>query len=219
MRRLLGTFALVWGFVFVLVWKASPLLQAATRRRLKVLKRAKTAESDEWARLVAACKSGSEQVRLTFASATAWSAQRATSHRATKIGLEQEVAQALSSGGAALLTAERLPGGFTPLHVAVLHQHAQVAELLIANGADVGSRAGPGRTALHFAAAAGNCELVQLLTRNGADLNAAAAYDGYTALHCAMADGHMECANLLVQLGADEDALSTLGERPADVRR
>ena len=60
--------------------------------------------------------------------------------------------------------------GATPLHYAAVKA---VAELLIANGADVNAMGGyKNGTLLHFAAAVGHKELVALLIANNADVNA-----------------------------------------------
>ena len=61
--------------------------------------------------------------------------------------------------------------GYTPLHGAAQFGHKEVAELLIAKGADVNA-AVDGITPLHFAVARGHKEVAELLIAKGADVNA-----------------------------------------------
>ena len=61
--------------------------------------------------------------------------------------------------------------GNTPLHTAAQFGHKEVAELLIAKGADVNA-AVDGITPLHFAVARGHKEVAELLIAKGADVNA-----------------------------------------------
>jgi hypothetical protein len=57
----------------------------------------------------------------------------------------------------------------TPLHVAALWGHAEVARLLLDHGADVNSRSKDGWTPLHYAAAFGYADVARLLLERGAD--------------------------------------------------
>jgi ankyrin repeat protein len=59
--------------------------------------------------------------------------------------------------------------GSTPLHRAAYAGHKEIAELLIAKGADV--NAGDKVTPLHYAAQGGEKEMVELLIVDGADVN------------------------------------------------
>jgi ankyrin repeat protein len=69
--------------------------------------------------------------------------------------------------------------GNTPLH---LTTERDVAELLIAKGADIGARNNAGRTPLHEAVAAGAKIVVEALLSNNADVNAI-DQEGNTPLH------------------------------------
>jgi ankyrin repeat protein len=60
----------------------------------------------------------------------------------------------------------------TPLHRAASEDHKEIAELLIAKGADVNATDGIRRTPLHLATSWGHKELVALLIAKGADVNA-----------------------------------------------
>jgi len=58
------------------------------------------------------------------------------------------------------------------LHLAALKDHKEIAELLIANGADVNAKqAVEGETPLHLAAWDGHKEIAELLIVNGANVN------------------------------------------------
>ena len=93
----------------------------------------------------------------------------------------------------------------TPLHWATVNGHKEVAELLIAKGADVNAKAGISeKTPLHEAASSGHKEVVELLIANGADVNAKKKF-GRTPLHGAATKG---IAELLIAKGADVDGWS-----------
>jgi cytohesin len=64
--------------------------------------------------------------------------------------------------------------GHTPLHNAAWGGYKEIAELLIAEGADVNAKKGvwDGRTPLHLAALEGEKEIAELLIAAGADVNA-----------------------------------------------
>jgi hypothetical protein len=104
--------------------------------------------------------------------------------------------------------------GFTPMHFAAGQGHKDVAELLIAKGADVNAKSKEGYTTpLHFAALKGSKEVAELLIAKGADVNAKSK-KGYTALHFAAGKGQTEVAELLIAKGADVNAKSETDETP-----
>jgi serine/threonine-protein phosphatase 6 regulatory ankyrin repeat subunit A len=95
--------------------------------------------------------------------------------------------------------------GFTPLHHTAWEGHKEVAELLIAAGADVNAKDFTlGRTLLHIAAREGHKEIVELLIAKGADVNAMDK-DGNTPLDSAIRHSDLpeaaETADLLRQHG------------------
>src|ERR1035438_7582111 len=77
--------------------------------------------------------------------------------------------------------------GMTPLHWAAARGHKDVAELLLANGADVNAKntgttgLNTGLTPLHYAAGSGHKDVAELLLANKADVNAKS--DRVTPLH------------------------------------
>jgi uncharacterized protein len=105
--------------------------------------------------------------------------------------------------------------GWTPLHLAAFFGHGKVAELLIAERADVRARSrnSSGNTPLH-AALAGNHKFVSaLLLGAGADVNAADAA-GWRPLHIAAANNNLDAINALVAQGADVTSGNAEGRTP-----
>ena len=92
-------------------------------------------------------------------------------------------------------------GRHTPLYFAVFKGHMEIAELLIANGADVNAKNIGDFAALHMAASWGHKEIVELLITNGADVNAKDE-NGETPLDKAIISKHTETADLLRKHGA-----------------
>jgi ankyrin repeat protein len=97
--------------------------------------------------------------------------------------------------------------GWTPLHLACFFAHPEVAEALIARGADVRARSkNPMRnTPLHAAAAGRSKDVVRVLLEHGAEVNALQE-GGWTALHAAAQNGDVEMVRLLIAGGADTKA-------------
>ena len=95
--------------------------------------------------------------------------------------------------------------GSTPLHDAAAAGHREVAELLIAKGADINAKTTNEdvTTPLHSAAFAGHKEMVELLIARGADANIR-DYRGRTALDLAEQQRHTEIAEMLRKHGAKE---------------
>ncbi|KAG0556690.1 hypothetical protein M758_11G070200 [Ceratodon purpureus] len=87
--------------------------------------------------------------------------------------------------------------GYSPLHYAARHGHAQACLLLLQSGAQVDRRTRAGKaTSLHRAAYAGHIEAVKVLLQHGANVEAQDS-DGQTCLHKASMQGHMAVVKLL----------------------
>ena len=115
---------------------------------------------------------------------TAWFKAGESIHIAASEGHIEAVKQHLTAG--ADVNAKD-SNGMTPLLLAAWKGHKVIAELLIANGADV-NIANDGvvsETALHVSIGANHKEIAELLIANGANVNAKDWY-GQTPLNCAI---------------------------------
>lgn len=105
------------------------------------------------------------------------------------------------------------PDGFPVVALAAVFGHAEVAQYLVAQGADVNAVAtnGSGYTALTGAVAGGHTETVKWLLEKGADANHRYGPD-YPPLLAGAANGHLEIVKLLLQHGADPLAKTDDGQ-------
>jgi cytohesin len=97
----------------------------------------------------------------------------------------------------------------TPLYTAAILAQRDIAEVLLARGADVngkGDARGGDRTPLHGAALRGSKPVAELLIAKGADLKAK-DIAGATPLHMAAREGRKDVVELLVAKGAEINAL------------
>jgi len=110
------------------------------------------------------------------------------------------------------------PDGFTALHLAAFFGKAEVARLLLENGAgvDVYTRNPFANQPLHAAAAGRHVELCRILLAAGADVNAT-QHGGYTPLHEAAQHGDVEMSELFLSAGADPALVTDAGETPAEI--
>ncbi|XP_051170463.1 ankyrin-3-like [Leptopilina boulardi] len=104
----------------------------------------------------------------------------------------------------------------TPLNVAILQNHLELAKILVQNGADVNIVNNDGETPLHKASKRGNIQLVEILLQNGANINAKDNRD-ITPLYVAILYDHSELAKILVQNGADVNIVNNDGETPLNL--
>jgi cytochrome c len=95
----------------------------------------------------------------------------------------------------------------TALHVAISAGRKDIAELLIAEGADVNEEKALLGTALHIAALKGSADLAALLIAKGANIEATNNW-GRTPLHMAAEFGHLEVVKVLARSGADVNIAS-----------
>lgn len=90
--------------------------------------------------------------------------------------------------------------GFTPLHMACGHGHADVARLFIAAGGATEAMGDRGYTPLHLTALHGRTECAQVLLEAGADIGCV-DIDGFCPIHLAARGGHdkvLPCRHQLV---------------------
>jgi ankyrin repeat protein len=109
----------------------------------------------------------------------------------------------------------------TPLLVACRDGHLEIAEALLAAGADVNATEPTfGAVPLHKAVYNGHAGITALLVRTpGVDLDFQGITNGYTPLHDALWHGYEDCARLLLDAGARRDLVGHDGKRPADIAR
>lgn len=97
--------------------------------------------------------------------------------------------------------------GWTPLHLASFFGHKEIAEMLLAHGADANARSSNNmrNTPLHAAAANRQLEVATVLLAHGAEVNASQS-GGWTPLHAAAQNGDAALVRLLIAVGADVQA-------------
>jgi ankyrin repeat protein len=101
----------------------------------------------------------------------------------------------------------------TSLHLAALYIHKNIAELLLANKAEVNAKAKDGSTPLHFAAQINSKDVAELLLANGANVNAR-DNGGYTPLHWAANECSIDVTKLLLANKAEVSAKAKDGYTP-----
>ena len=90
----------------------------------------------------------------------------------------------------------------TGLHVAAIHGHGHIAQLLLDKGAGINAKDENLRTPLHLAADQGKADIVRLLLRSRARVEVDAQDQSKsTPLHLASAGGQLEVVRLLVEVG------------------
>ena len=102
--------------------------------------------------------------------------------------------------------------GFAPLHWAALEGHIEVAQLLLARGADVNVVA-IGTTPLHLSVEYGHLEMVELLIEQGADIDAP-GNAGLRPLHQAVESNDAEVVTILLEANADIEARDMYARTP-----
>ena len=96
------------------------------------------------------------------------------------------------------------------MYRAAFFGHKEVAELLIAEGAEVNVKNNRKVTPLHIAARRDHKEVAEVLITKGANMNAK-NLNGWTPLFNATSEGHMKTAELLIAEGANVNAKEAEG--------
>ena len=106
--------------------------------------------------------------------------------------------------------------GETPLYVAARKGNAEIANLLLATGAQVTIRDDKMQMPLHASAAQGSVAVVKALLTNHAPVNAEDRYKKLS-LHYAVANKHVGVIKLLLEAGADVNHQDLDGHSPLDI--
>jgi ankyrin repeat protein len=126
----------------------------------------------------------------------------------------------------AMLAADRdligryTPDGFTLLHLAAFFGQPEVAEMLLAAGADANAEARNKIRVrpLHSAAAADQTRIALVLIAHGADVKARQE-GGFTPLHAATQNGNLDLVRALLDHGADPSARTDDGKTAEELAR
>uniref|UniRef100_A0A674IZK4 NF-kappa-B inhibitor alpha n=1 Tax=Terrapene triunguis TaxID=2587831 RepID=A0A674IZK4_9SAUR len=108
----------------------------------------------------------------------------------------------------------------TPLHLAVITDQAEIAEILLKAGCDPEIRDFRGNTPLHIACEQGSVRAVSVLTQycqqhHLYSVLQSANYNGHTCLHLASIHGYLAIVEYLLSLGADVNAQEPCNGRTA----
>ncbi|KAJ0065952.1 hypothetical protein NL108_000195 [Boleophthalmus pectinirostris] len=107
--------------------------------------------------------------------------------------------------------------GLSPLHLAVLHGHENLARMLLNAGADINAMDNKsGQSPLMHAVESNNVNMVHFLIESGCDVNSQ-SYSRNTALHCACGRGQVDTVRLLLKNGADSGLKNYHNDTPVMV--
>ncbi|KAA8499728.1 Histone-lysine N-methyltransferase EHMT2 [Porphyridium purpureum] len=107
---------------------------------------------------------------------------------------------------------------WTPLLLAVMEGHEEVARYLIEQGATVTHRDGKEWTALHWASANGHMSMIRMIVELHPELLNSASSTGLTPLMLASSEGFHDAARVLLELGADPSIKDVEGRSAEDMK-
>ncbi|XP_070691599.1 B-cell lymphoma 3 protein homolog [Pempheris klunzingeri] len=109
--------------------------------------------------------------------------------------------------------------GLSPLHLAVLRGHRDLARMLLDAGADINAMdIKSGQSPLMHAVESNNADMVHFLIESGCDVNSQ-SYSGNTALHSACGRGQVDTVRLLLKSGADSSLKNYHNDTPVMVAK
>ncbi|XP_027865688.1 B-cell lymphoma 3 protein [Xiphophorus couchianus] len=109
--------------------------------------------------------------------------------------------------------------GLSPLHLAVLQGHKNLAKMLLDAGADINVMdIKSGQSPLMHAVESNNADMVHFLIENGCDVNSQ-SYSRNTALHIACGRGQVDTVRLLLKSGADSSLKNYHNDTPVMVAK
>lgn len=131
---------------------------------------------------------------------------------ASRDGFGDDVATLLAKG--APMTTDWL--GTSPLHLAALNGHHDIAEILMRSGCSKDARTKVDKTPLHLAATEGHSALVEVLLRTGAEVDSKDMLK-MTPLHWAVQRGCEDSVEVLLRYGADVNLENKFAKTPFEV--
>lgn len=109
--------------------------------------------------------------------------------------------------------------GLSPLHLAVLQGHIELARMLLDAGADINAMdIKSGQSPLMHAVENNKAGMVHFLIENGCEVNSQ-SYSGNTALHSACGRGQVDTVRLLLKSGADSSLKNYHNDTPVMVAK
>nr|XP_046254258.1 B-cell lymphoma 3 protein homolog [Scatophagus argus] len=109
--------------------------------------------------------------------------------------------------------------GLSPLHLAVLRGHKDLARMLLDAGANINAMdIKSGQSPLMHAVESNNADMVHFLIECGCDVNSQ-SYSGNTALHSACGRGQVDTVRLLLKSGADSSLKNYHNDTPVMVAK
>jgi ankyrin repeat protein len=133
--------------------------------------------------VIAAERRNLEMMEVLIQAGADLNAQFENQHTAAHLAADRDftdVIKLLAKAGADM-SAVCAGEGYTPLHIAAVHDHEKSVQALIDVGADINARDRDGQTPVHVAAHHGNHESIEILAKAKADLNAKCSF-GLTAM-------------------------------------
>nr|WKF45146.1 B-cell lymphoma 3 protein isoform X2 [Epinephelus akaara] len=125
----------------------------------------------------------------------------------------------LSSSSSSTCLEIRNYEGLSPLHLAVLRGHKDLAKMLLDAGADINAMdIKSGQSPLMHAVESNSADMVHFLIESGCDVNSQ-SYSRNTALHSACGRGQVDTVRLLLKSGADSSLKNYHNDTPVMVAK
>ncbi|CAL1535486.1 unnamed protein product, partial [Lymnaea stagnalis] len=120
------------------------------------------------------------------------------------------IEKATRKSGESLSVDIRTSTGYSPIHMAVLHNHSDIVALLITLNANLSTQNHKSLTPLHLACCVRNSLITDMLVKAGAKLDVQDA-NGDTPLLIASSNGFFNGVQILVKAGADPNVTNMKG--------
>jgi len=121
---------------------------------------------------------------------------RSAAARGDMQGIERHLARGANING------RSRTHGYRPVHMALISDHRDAAEMLLKRGANPRLKDNRGRTSLHHSAMRGNAEMITQLLKKKHGINEKDSF-GWTPLHYAVVSGNARVVKMLLDARAD----------------